>query len=89
MADGEHKLELTISEVAWRRLEDAAVQLGVSVDAYAARMIEAGLANVDDWAIDERIAAEMDRSGVSYSVQEGLAAFDAAMKSHMAKPGDL
>jgi hypothetical protein len=35
---------------------------------------------LDDWAEDVRIAEEFDRDGVSYTLQEGLAVFDAAAK---------
>lgn len=43
----------------------------------AAELIAGGL---DDWAEDVRIAEAYDRDGVSYSLEEGLVVFDAAVK---------
>ena len=82
MADGE--VRVTLDAETERRLKAAADAAGRSVDDYARDLIVEAL-DEDDWAEDVRIAEEADRTGVSYSVEEGLAAFDAAVKSHVTK----
>jgi predicted DNA-binding protein len=81
MADGE--LTLKLDEDTARRLQEAADAAGRPVADYAAELIAGGL---DDWAEDVRIAEEFDRDGVSYTLQEGLAVFDAAAKRRVDDP---
>ena len=75
-ADGEItlKLDAGTSEL----LKAAAEAAGRSVNDYAHDLIVHAL---DDWAEDDRIFEEYERTGVSYSVEEGLAVFDAAVKA--------
>lgn len=75
MADGE--LTLKLDDDTARRLQEAADAAGRPVADYAAELIVGGL---DDWTEDVRIAEAYDRDGVSYSIEEGLAVFDAAVK---------
>lgn len=72
MADG----ELTL------KLDDEAA--GLPMEDLVTGLISQRLEATDDWAEDERIIEEMDRTGVSYSVAEGMAVFDAAMESYLA-----
>jgi predicted DNA-binding protein len=81
MADGEITVKLDAETE--QRLKDAADAAGRSVDDYVRELIVDGLD--DDWAEDVRIAKEYDRTGVSYSVEEAMARFDAAMKVQLAK----
>lgn len=81
MADGE--LILKLDDETARRLQEAADAAGRSVGDYVQALIREDLDD-DDWAEDERIAEEYDRTGVSYSVEEGLAAFDAAVSRRLA-----
>nr|WP_309606996.1 hypothetical protein [Phenylobacterium sp.] len=86
MADGD--LTLKLDDETARRLKDAAEAAGQSVDDFLQVLIREGLAEAsqdDDWAEDIRILEDYDRTGVSYSVDEGLAVFDAAMKVHLAR----
>ena len=80
MADGE--LTLKLDDETARRLQEAADAAGRSVGDYARGLILDSL-DVDDWTEDLRIAEEYDRTGVSYSVEEGLAVFDAAVSRRL------
>jgi predicted transcriptional regulator len=82
MADGE--LTLKLDDETARRLKEAADAAGRPVEAYARDLIAEGLAE-DDWAEDVRIAAEYDRTGQSYSVEEALAVFEDELKAQVAK----
>ena len=79
MADGE--LILNLDEETAQRLKDAADAAGQSVRDYAQGLIAGALD--DDWAEDVRIAEDCDRTGISYSLEEGLAVFDAAVKRRL------
>ncbi|MFZ3006178.1 MAG: TraY domain-containing protein [Phenylobacterium sp.] len=83
MADGE--LTLKLDHDTARRLKAAADAAGRSVDDYAAEVISDHLESEDDWATDLAIAEEFDRSGVSYSVEEAMATFEAALKAQVDK----
>jgi len=76
MADGE--VRVTLDPETARRLAAAADVAGRSVDDHARALIVEGLEN-NGWAEDARIADDVDGTGLSYSVAEGLAAFDAAV----------
>ena len=80
MADGELKLD----DETTRRLEAAAEAAGRPVGDYAADLIAVGLQS-DDWAEDLRIADEVDRTGVSYSVEEADAHFRAELRAQVAR----
>lgn len=82
MADGE--LTLKLDDETARRLRAAAEAAGLPMEDFVTRLISQRLEATDDWVEDERIIEEMDRSGVSYSVAEGMAVFDAAMESYLA-----
>jgi hypothetical protein len=79
MADGE--LTLKLDDETARRLRAAAQSAGVAVEDYAADIIAHRFDG--DWGEDQRIAAEYDRTGVSYSLEEGLAVFDAAVRRRL------
>jgi predicted transcriptional regulator len=83
MADGE--LTLKLDDETARRLQAAADAAGRPVGAYAAELISEGLPLDDDWAEDVRIAEEVDRTGVFYTLEETMAHFDAALEAHLAK----
>jgi predicted transcriptional regulator len=84
MADGE--LTLKLDDETARRLQEAADAAGRPAADYARDLIADHLSTDENWAEDVRILEEYDRTGVSYSVEEGLAAFDAAVKVQLAKP---
>jgi hypothetical protein len=86
MADGEHTLTMTLklSDEAVRHLREEAGRLGLSLDAYASGLIERHIGD-DDWAEDDRIAEEAERTGITYSVEEGMAVFDRALKAELTK----
>lgn len=71
MADGEITVKLDLDTE--RRLKAAADAAGRSVDDYAHDIIVDALD--DDWAIDEQIADEAERTGAGYSVEEAVAHF--------------
>jgi predicted DNA-binding protein len=84
MADGE--LTLKLDDETARRLHAAAEAAGRPVGDYAAELIAEGLPLAeDDWAEDVRIAEEMDRTGISYSVEEADAHFRAALMAEVQK----
>ena len=87
MADGD--LTLKLDDDTARRLKNAAEAAGRSVDDYVQELIREGLtakaSDDDDSAEDIRILEDYDRTGVSCSVEEGLAVFDAAMKVYLAR----
>jgi predicted transcriptional regulator len=80
MADGE--LTLKLDDETPRRLQEAADAAGQSLADYVQHLIRDGLDD-DNWAEDVGIAEEYDRTGVSYSLEEGLAVFDAAVKRRL------
>ena len=77
MADGEFTVRL--DEAAARLLQAAADAAGQPVDRYAAHLLTERLLSDADWAEDLRILEECERTGVTYSVEEGMAVFDAAL----------
>ena len=81
MADGEFIVKLDPDTAD--RLKAAADAAGQTVSDYASALIADGLD--DDWAEDFAALEEYDRTGVSHSVEEGMAAFDAAMKVQLGK----
>jgi predicted DNA-binding protein len=83
MADGE--LTVKVDAETAQRLEALAEAAGQSVAEYVRDLIVDSLPE-DDWAEDIAALEEYDRTGVSYSVEEGMAVFDAAMKAHLEKP---
>lgn len=87
MADGEHtlKLEVTLSEGAARRLRERAADAGLSIDDYAAGLIED--ATPGDWAEAEAALAEYDRTGEHTPLREGLAVFRHAVDSGLTARG--
>jgi predicted transcriptional regulator len=82
MADGE--LTLKLDDETARRLKDAADAAGQSVGDYAGGLIRHSLED-DDWAEDVRIAEEYDRTGVSYSVEQAMSHFRAALHKRVKK----
>lgn len=80
MADGE--LTLTLDDETARRLQEAADAAGLTVGEFAAGLIGAGLG--DRWSGARAALAEYDQTGVSYSLAEGMAAFDAAVTARLA-----
>ena len=78
MADGE--LTITIDAALAERLRAAAEAAGESVDVYVRHALETISDDPVDWAEDVRVAEAYDGDGVSFSVEEGLAVFDAAVK---------
>jgi predicted transcriptional regulator len=83
MADGE--LTLKLDEETARRLQAAADAAGRPVSDYASELIADGLAWDDDGAEDVRLAAESDRTGVSYSVEEAMAHFRSELHAQVKK----
>jgi hypothetical protein len=77
MADGD--LILKLDDETSRRLKEAAEAAGRPVSEYAAELIGVGLNS--DWTESIAALAEYDRTGVSYSLEEGMAAFDAAVEA--------
>ena len=76
MADGD--LTLHLDEETAKRLRAAADAAGRPAEEYAADVIAEHLA--DDLEEDLRIFEDYERTGVSYSLEEGMAIFDAAVK---------
>lgn len=85
MADGEVTLKLGVE--AARLLQAAADAAGRPVDPYAAELLSERLLLDADWAEDLRILEECERTGITYSVEKGMAVFDAALKTHLGKGG--
>jgi len=77
MADGEVILKLT--DEMTQRLRAAAAAAGRPMGDYAAELVGVGLQH--DWVEALAALAEYDRTGVSYSLEEGMAAIDAAVKA--------
>ena len=81
MADGE--LTLNLDDATLARLREEADAVGRPVEDYAASLITT---NFDDrWASSLEALAEYDRTGVSYSLEEGMAVFDAAVERRLAR----
>ena len=84
MADGE--LTVKVDADTAQRLEALAEAAGQSVGEYVRDLIVHSLPD-DDWAEDIAAFEEYERTGLSYSVEEAMAHFDAAVKAHLAKRG--
>ena len=69
---------MTLDAETERRLKAAADAAGRSVDDHARALIVEGLDD-DDWAEDDRIADNAERTGASHSVQEAMAHFRAEL----------
>lgn len=82
MADGEITLRLDDATAA--RLRAAADAAGQAVEAYAAGIVAHAVD--DEYAEAHRRLAEYDRMGESCSLEESMAAFDAAIDDYFAKP---
>jgi hypothetical protein len=78
MADG--VLTLKLDDATARRLRGAAEAADQPVDADAADLISEWLIPDDGVDEDLRIIEDYERTGVSYSLEEGLAVFDAAVQ---------
>ncbi|HSV01863.1 MAG TPA: hypothetical protein VLI41_01545 [Phenylobacterium sp.] len=81
MADGE--LTVRLDDATLRRLHEAAAAAGEPIEVYAAEVL-ARSAGDRGYEEDLRLVAEYQASGVSHSVEEGLAGFDAAVKVRLA-----
>ena len=93
MADGETtlKLALTLSDQAIRHLKEGAAKLGLSLDAYAAEIVEQQLFDYDDYdwgddpANDPRALIEpLDPNEPTYSLEEVMSEFDAELEKRLA-----
>jgi hypothetical protein len=93
MADGELtlKLALTLSDNAIRHLKDGASKLGVTIEAYAAQVIEQQLFNYDDYdwggnpANAPRAPIEpFDPNEPTYSLEETMVEFRAQLEERLA-----
>jgi predicted DNA-binding protein len=84
MADGE--LTLKLDDDTARRLKEAAEAAGQPAADYVRDLITDRLSADNDSTEDLRILEDFDRTGVSYSVEEGMAVFDAAVEVQLAKP---
>jgi predicted DNA-binding protein len=78
MADGEFTVRL--DDEATRRLKAAADAVGQPVDQYVSELLTEHLLPETDVEEDLSAVEEYERTGVSYSVEEGMAVFDAAVK---------
>lgn len=85
MAHGEVTLKL--GDEAARLLQAAADAARRPVDRYVAELPTERLLSDADWAEDLRILEECERTGINYSLEEGMAVFDAALKTHLGKGG--
>lgn len=85
MADGEIRVKLDDTTV--QRLEAVAEAAGQSVDAYVRDLIAERLDEGSDWAGDMAALGEYDRTGVSYSVEEAMEMYDAAVRKHFETRG--
>lgn len=83
MADGELTVKVDADTV--QRIEALAEAAGQSVGDYVRDLIVHSLPDEDDWAEDVASFEEYERRGVSYSVEEATAHFDASMKAHLEK----
>lgn len=94
MADGETtlKLEVTLSGVAVRHLQERAEKLGLTLDAAAAEVIGQQLFDYEDYdwgddpANDPRAATmpPYDPNEMTYSLEEAMAHFDAELTKRLA-----
>lgn len=91
MADGEHKLTmtLTLGDNALRHLQEGADKLGVSLEAYASELIEQRLFDYDDyeWGGDDPRdwrADEPDPDERTYSLEEVMVKFRAELDRRLA-----
>jgi hypothetical protein len=80
MADGE--LTVRLDDRTLRRLKADAESVGMPLETYAADLLSHSVPPQTDFERAETggIIEAYERTGVSYSVEEGLAAFDAAVK---------
>lgn len=91
MADGEHKVKmtLTLSANAMRHLQEGAGKLGVSLETYASELIEQRLFDYDDydWGDDDPRdwrSDEVDPSEPTYSLEEVMAKFREKLEQRLA-----
>lgn len=94
MADGEHTLDLkvTLGEHTLRHLQERADKLGMSLDAAVSGIVEQQLFDYDDydWGDDPEndprtaIVPLYDQAALTYSVEDAMAHFDAALKQRLA-----
>lgn len=77
MADG--ALTIEIEQALADRLRAAAEASGSSFEAYVRHALEVFSGDAADWAEDIAIAEEYDRTGVSYSLEEGFETLDKAL----------
>ena len=90
MADGEQTLKLTLKlgEPALRHLREGAEKLGLSVEDYASELIEQQLFNYDDydWGSEDPRGSKADAfdpSEPTYSLEESMATFRAALEQRL------
>ena len=83
MADGE--LTLTLDDETARRLQEAADAAGRPLRDYVGDLIANHLAGDDEWAEDERIADESERTGAFRSVEEAMAHFRSELHAQVKK----
>ena len=94
MADGEHTLDLklTLGGNALRHLRERAETLGMTLDATVSDIVEQQLFDYDDYdwgddpENDPRTAPvpHYDPTAPTYSVEDAMAHFDAALKQRLA-----
>ena len=93
MADGETtlRLALTLSDQAVRHLKEGAAKLGLSLEAYAAEIVEQQLLDYgdydwgDDPANDPGAPVEpFDPNEPTYSLEEVMVEFDAELEKRLA-----
>lgn len=91
MADGEHKLTmtLTLGDNAMRHLREGAEKLGVSLDEYASELIEQRLFDYDDydWGDDDPRgwrADDFDPNERTYSLEEVMVKFRSELERRLA-----
>lgn len=94
MADGELTLDLslTLSKHAVRHLRERAAKLGLSLDAYAAEIVERQLFDYGDYdwggdpANDPRrvLSPGAERGEATYSLEETMARFDEELEKRLA-----
>lgn len=82
MADGE--IRVNLDSEALEELRESARALGVSVEAYAAQLVGDALRS-DRWAVSRARFAAYQRDGRSISIDDGIAAFDAAVAERRAR----
>ena len=93
MADGETtlRLALTLSDRAIRHLTEGAAKLGLSLDAYAAEIVEQKLFEYDDydWGVDpandpRRSVEPLEGNEPTFSLEEVMVEFNAELENRLA-----